>query len=116
MSQLSKEQRPMRQRCRDFVDALVIPFIRKNWQREWLMTPEDRPRSLNDGQTVEYEIESNRGKESAVNLKIKMTVLLTQPAELAASACRACGACCSFSPEWPCTAGPGSWHPPCARV
>jgi CspA family cold shock protein len=27
--------------------------------------------SLNDGQTVEYEIESNRGKESAVNLKIK---------------------------------------------
>ena len=28
-------------------------------------------RSLNDGQTVEYEIESNRGKESAINLKIK---------------------------------------------
>ena len=28
-------------------------------------------RSLNEGQTVEYEIESNRGKESAVNLKIK---------------------------------------------
>ena len=27
-------------------------------------------RSLNDGQTVEYEIESNRGKESAVNLKV----------------------------------------------
>jgi cold shock protein len=27
--------------------------------------------SLNDGQTVEYEIESNRGKESAVNLKTK---------------------------------------------
>jgi len=27
--------------------------------------------SLNDGQTVEFEIESNRGKESAVNLKIK---------------------------------------------
>jgi cold shock protein len=27
--------------------------------------------SLNDGQTIEYEIESNRGKESAVNLKIK---------------------------------------------
>jgi len=25
--------------------------------------------SLNEGQTVEYEIESNRGKESAVNLK-----------------------------------------------
>ena len=27
--------------------------------------------SLNEGQTVEYEIESTRGKESAVNLKIK---------------------------------------------
>ena len=28
-------------------------------------------RSLNEGQTVEYEIESNRGKESAVRLKVK---------------------------------------------
>ena len=28
-------------------------------------------RSLNEGQAVEYEIESNRGKESAVKLKIK---------------------------------------------
>jgi len=28
-------------------------------------------RTLNEGQNVEYEIESNRGKESAVNLKIK---------------------------------------------
>jgi CspA family cold shock protein len=27
--------------------------------------------SLNEGQAVEYEIESNRGKESAVNLKVK---------------------------------------------
>jgi cold shock protein len=27
--------------------------------------------SLNEGQQVEYEIESNRGKESAVNLKLK---------------------------------------------
>jgi cold shock protein len=27
--------------------------------------------TLNEGQTVEYEIESNRGKESAVNLKTK---------------------------------------------
>jgi CspA family cold shock protein len=26
--------------------------------------------SLNEGQTVEYELESNRGKESAVKLKI----------------------------------------------
>jgi cold shock protein len=28
-------------------------------------------RSLNEGQTVEYEIESNRGKESATNLRVK---------------------------------------------
>jgi cold shock protein len=27
--------------------------------------------SLNEGQTVQYEIESNRGKESAINLKGK---------------------------------------------
>jgi CspA family cold shock protein len=27
--------------------------------------------SLNEGQVVEYEIESNRGKESATNLKVK---------------------------------------------
>jgi len=27
--------------------------------------------TLNEGQTVEYEVESNRGKESAVNLKVK---------------------------------------------
>ena len=32
----------MRQSCRDFVDDVVIPFIRGNWQREWVMTPEDR--------------------------------------------------------------------------
>jgi acyl-CoA dehydrogenase len=42
VSHLSEEQRLMRQSCRDFVDAVVIPFIRKDWQREWLMTPEDR--------------------------------------------------------------------------
>ena len=28
-------------------------------------------RSLNEGQTVEYEIENNRGKESATNLRVK---------------------------------------------
>jgi hypothetical protein len=33
MSQLSEEQRLMRQSCRDFVDDVVIPFIRGNWQR-----------------------------------------------------------------------------------
>lgn len=27
--------------------------------------------TLNEGQNVEYEIESNRGKESAVKLKVK---------------------------------------------
>jgi cold shock protein len=27
--------------------------------------------SLNEGQTIEYEIENNRGKESATNLKVK---------------------------------------------
>ena len=27
--------------------------------------------SLNEGQNVEYEVESNRGKESAVRLKVK---------------------------------------------
>ena len=27
--------------------------------------------SLNEGQSIEYEIESNRGKESAVKLKVK---------------------------------------------
>src|ERR1043166_9249477 len=39
---LSEEQILMRQSCRDFVDDVVIPFIRHNWQREWVMTPEDR--------------------------------------------------------------------------
>jgi alkylation response protein AidB-like acyl-CoA dehydrogenase len=39
---LSEEQRLMRQSCRGFVDDVVIPFIRQNWQREWVMTPEDR--------------------------------------------------------------------------
>ena len=27
--------------------------------------------SLNEGQAVEFEIESNRGKESAINLKVR---------------------------------------------
>jgi len=38
----SEEQRLMRQSCRDFVDEVVIPFIRKNWQREWSMDPAGR--------------------------------------------------------------------------
>jgi len=44
---LSEEQNLMRQSCRAFVDDVVIPFIRHNWQREWVMTPEDRlPREI----------------------------------------------------------------------
>src|SRR5579862_1727822 len=39
---LSEEQRMMRQSCRDFVDGIVLPFIKQNWQREWSMVPEDR--------------------------------------------------------------------------
>jgi uncharacterized protein len=31
----------------------------------------------------------------------QMTFLLPQPAELTAADCQACGACCSFSAEWP---------------
>jgi alkylation response protein AidB-like acyl-CoA dehydrogenase len=42
MSHLSEEQRLMRDSCRAFVDDVIIPFIRKNWKNEWLMTPEDR--------------------------------------------------------------------------
>ena len=37
MSGLSEEQRMMRQSCRDFVDDVVLPFIKQNWQREWSM-------------------------------------------------------------------------------
>ncbi len=40
---LSKEQRMMRDTIRAYVDQEVTPFIRKNWQREWDMTPENRP-------------------------------------------------------------------------
>jgi alkylation response protein AidB-like acyl-CoA dehydrogenase len=40
--QLSEEQRLMRDSCRDFVDEVVIPFIRDNWQREWDMSPGQR--------------------------------------------------------------------------
>jgi alkylation response protein AidB-like acyl-CoA dehydrogenase len=39
MSSLSEEQRLMRQSCRAFVDDVVAPFIRSNWQREWDMNP-----------------------------------------------------------------------------
>jgi alkylation response protein AidB-like acyl-CoA dehydrogenase len=50
MQQLSEEQQMMRQSCRDFVDKVVIPFVRKNWQREWDMRPEDRlPKEILEG-------------------------------------------------------------------
>jgi len=39
---LSEEQILMRQSCRDFVDEVVTPFIRGNWQREWVMEPQHR--------------------------------------------------------------------------
>jgi alkylation response protein AidB-like acyl-CoA dehydrogenase len=42
MSSLSEEQRLMRQSCRAFVDDVVAPFIRSNWQREWDMNPDAR--------------------------------------------------------------------------
>src|SRR5215470_6927525 len=47
---LSEEQRLMRESCRAFVDDVVIPFIRANWQREWNMTPEARlPNEILEG-------------------------------------------------------------------
>ena len=51
---LPEEQRLMRQSCRDFVDDVVIPFIRGNWQREWNMAPEERlpPEILEGAQKV----------------------------------------------------------------
>jgi len=44
---LSEEQRLARQSCRAFVNDIVAPFIRQNWQREWLMDPDARlPRTI----------------------------------------------------------------------
>ena len=44
---LSEEQRMMRSSCRAFVDQHVTPFIRRDWQREWLMDPGARlPRAI----------------------------------------------------------------------
>ena len=39
---LTEEQKLMRASCRAFVDDFVTPFIRRHWQREWLMEPEAR--------------------------------------------------------------------------
>src|SRR5579884_3732324 len=51
---LSEEQRMMRQSCRDFVDTVVLPFIKQNWQREWSMVPEDRlpPHILEEAEKI----------------------------------------------------------------
>jgi alkylation response protein AidB-like acyl-CoA dehydrogenase len=47
MSGLTEEQNLMRQSCRAFVDGIVTPFIRENWQREWVMDPDQRlPRRI----------------------------------------------------------------------
>src|SRR6195256_10794 len=44
---LSEEQRMMRESCRAFVNDFVTPYIRQNWQREWLMDPDARlPRAI----------------------------------------------------------------------
>ena len=49
-SHLSEEQRMMRDSCRAFVDDVIIPFVKKNWKNEWLMTPENRlPPEILDG-------------------------------------------------------------------
>jgi alkylation response protein AidB-like acyl-CoA dehydrogenase len=50
MAQLSEEQRLMRQSCRDFVDDVVLPFVKQNWKQEWSMEPQDRlPASILEG-------------------------------------------------------------------
>jgi len=50
MAHLSEEQRMMRQSCRDFVDDVVLPFVKQNWQREWSMDPKGRlPASILEG-------------------------------------------------------------------
>jgi alkylation response protein AidB-like acyl-CoA dehydrogenase len=40
---LTEEQRLMRGAIRAFVDEVVTPFVRRNWEKEWDMTPENRP-------------------------------------------------------------------------
>jgi alkylation response protein AidB-like acyl-CoA dehydrogenase len=51
---LTEDQRLMRDSCRSYVDDVVIPFIRSNWQREWDMTPGDRlpPEILAGAETI----------------------------------------------------------------
>lgn len=50
MARLSEEQRMMRQSCRDFVDDVVLPFVKQNWKQEWSMQPDGRlPPSILEG-------------------------------------------------------------------
>ena len=51
---LSDEQRMLRQSCRDFVDEVVLPFIKSNWKQEWSMEPEGRlpPRMLEEAEKI----------------------------------------------------------------
>ena len=39
---LTEEQRLMKQSCRNFIDRVVAPFLREEWQREWNMDPAKR--------------------------------------------------------------------------
>jgi hypothetical protein len=46
----TEEQNLMRASCRAFVDDVVIPFMKANWQREWDMNPDARlPASILEG-------------------------------------------------------------------
>lgn len=51
---LSEEQRMLRQSCRDFVDEVVLPFIKANWKQEWSMEPDGRlpPRMLEEAEKI----------------------------------------------------------------
>lgn len=42
MTDLTEDHDLMRRSCRAFVDDVVLPFIRANWQREWSMDPNAR--------------------------------------------------------------------------
>ena len=39
---LTEEQRLIKDTCRDFIDRVINPFLRDEWQREWDMSPESR--------------------------------------------------------------------------
>lgn len=41
-TRLTEDQRLMRQSCRAYVDDVVLPFIQREWRREWDMSPGER--------------------------------------------------------------------------